>query len=167
MTHTLRIFPPEIHSPSRSVLKAVLSTSSGREIHQYMDIESAAGVDIDEDDLQDAWCIFFIHKMMETGGEFSITGPGRLSRSLLVNLDRYAEAWNRWMPETFHRITISSSAMRDDSAVPQREEAISCFSGGLDACFTAYRTGRPSNAESDGLRDVPGSRHCGKQPGAF
>lgn len=91
-----------------------------------MDIESTGNVDIDKDDLADAWCIFFIHKMMETGGEFSVTGPGRLSRSLLVNLDRYAEAWNRWMPNVFHRVTIHA-AERDDSAVPQRDEAISCF----------------------------------------
>lgn len=41
-----------------------------------MDIESTGNVDIDEDDLADAWCIFFIHKMMETGGEFSGYGTG-------------------------------------------------------------------------------------------
>lgn len=139
MFHALRISPPEIHSPNRTVLKAVLCTDSGQEFHQYMDIESTSGVAIEEDDLQDAWCIFFIHKMMEIGGEFSITGPGKLSRSLLVNLDRYAEAWNRWMPETFHRITLHTPSIREDSAVPQQKDAISCFSGGLDACFTAYR----------------------------
>ena len=138
MSNGLRVFPPEVHSPHKTTLKAVLSTAPGREFHQYMDIESTGNVDIDKDDLADAWCIFFIHKMMETGGEFSVTGPGRLSRSLLVNLDRYAEAWNRWMPNVFHRVTIHA-AERDDSAVPQRDEAISCFSGGLDACFTAYR----------------------------
>lgn len=138
MSNELRISPPKVHSPHKTTLEAILSTAAGKEYHQYMDIESTGNVDIDEDDLPDAWCIFFIHKMMETGGEFSITGPGRLSRSLLVNLDRYAEAWNRWMPDIFHRITINA-AVRDDSALPQRKEAISCFSGGLDACFTAYR----------------------------
>ena len=71
MTHELRILPPEVHSPHRTTLKAVLSTAADRKIHQYMDIESTGNVDIDEDDLADAWCIFFIHKMMETGGEFS------------------------------------------------------------------------------------------------
>ena len=82
--------------------------------------------------------------MMETGGEFSVTGPGRLSRSLLVNLDRYAEAWNRWMPNVFHRVTIHA-AERDDSAVPQRDEAISCFSGGrlLHRLPPPERLGRP------------------------
>ena len=109
MSNELRIFPPEVHSPHKTTLKAVLSTAAGREFHQYMDIESTGNVDIDKDDLADAWCIFFIHKMMETGGEFSVTGPGRLSRSLLVNLDRYAEAWNRWMPNVFHRVTIHLS----------------------------------------------------------
>lgn len=139
MTHTLHISPPEIHSPSHTILRACLATSSGEEFHQYMDIKSTEGVTIEADDLQDAWCIFFIHKMMEIGGKFSITGPGKLSRSLLVNLDRYAEAWNRWMPETFHRITINVPVLREDAALPLQDETISCFSGGLDACFTAYR----------------------------
>ena len=76
MTHELRILPPEVHSPHRTTLKAVLFTTAGREFHQYMDIESTGNGDIDEDDLADAWCIFFIHKMMETGGEFTVTGPG-------------------------------------------------------------------------------------------
>lgn len=58
MTHELRILPPEVHSPYRTTLKAVLFTTAGREFHQYMDIESTGNVDIDEDDLADAWCIF-------------------------------------------------------------------------------------------------------------
>lgn len=139
MPHILRIYPPEQLAPNHAILRAILQTESGESFSQYMDIEASMEVTINEDDLQDAWSIFFIHKMMETGGDVSLQGPGRLSASLLINLDRYAEAWNRWMPEVFHRITLSSDSMRDDAVIPQLPETISCFSGGLDASFTAYR----------------------------
>ena len=49
MSNELRIFPPEVHSPHKTTLKAVLSTAAGREFHQYMDIESTGNVDIDKD----------------------------------------------------------------------------------------------------------------------
>lgn len=58
-----------------------------------MDIESTENVDIDEDDLPDAWCIFFIHKMMETGGNSPlpdrgpVTFPAGQSGSLCGSLE--------------------------------------------------------------------------------
>ena len=85
----------------------------------------------------DVWATLFLHKMMEYGGEFRIRGS--LSRSLLQNMDRYVQAWSKLNPKHCHPILLQPDDIADDSVRALYKPALACFSGGLDACFTAYR----------------------------
>jgi len=66
---------------------------------------------------------------------------GTVSPSLLRNLEDFQRAWAVWKPDYYRFIDIRGD-MEKESADSGRKEAISCFSGGVDSCFTAYRHAR-------------------------
>jgi hypothetical protein len=63
---------------------------------------------------------------------------GKASPSLLRNLEDFQRAWSVWKPENYRTITVRADEEKEIAA-PGRSEAICCFSGGVDSCFTAYR----------------------------
>jgi len=66
---------------------------------------------------------------------------GAVSPSLLRNLEEFQRAWSVWKPEYYRVIGIRADDERE-AAEPGRNEAICCFSGGVDSCFTAFRHAR-------------------------
>ncbi|MGH9641604.1 MAG: hypothetical protein ACRD3Q_04200, partial [Terriglobales bacterium] len=72
------------------------------------------------------------------GSNQNIQVDGRMSRSALLNLTTFQEAWCRWKPSVYKPIKIEPSSITDD---PPRAKAqsIAAFSGGVDAIFTALR----------------------------
>jgi hypothetical protein len=63
---------------------------------------------------------------------------GRVSPSLLRNLEDFQRAWAVWMPDKYQFVEISADDEREPD-LPERTDAIMCFSGGVDSCFTAFR----------------------------
>ena len=63
---------------------------------------------------------------------------GRVSPSLLRNLEDFQKAWAAWIPEKYKVIDIRADDERE-SEMPDNTDAIMCFSGGVDSCFTAFR----------------------------
>lgn len=104
--------------------------------HEYQFIFSEEYVDELECDKADAWIILLIHKMLAVGGTFFVNG--KVSSSLLDNLERYCEFWYVFKPE-YKRIKIE--VLEEIKDIPQElpNKAIMTFSGGLDSCFTLYR----------------------------
>ncbi len=72
------------------------------------------------------------------GSHQDIHVDGRLTRSALLNLAAFQEAWCRWKPRIYQPIKIEPQAITDD---PPRAKAqsIAAFSGGADAIFTVLR----------------------------
>lgn len=105
--------------------------------HQYIEIEGPLPGGFEPVHTGDVWATYFIFKMMEFGGEFSIEGD--MSFSLVTNLDRFVEAWCCWKPELFRYVRLYPHHVIDDSEVKINPNSLACFSGGLDACFTLYR----------------------------
>lgn len=72
------------------------------------------------------------------GSNQDIRVDGRMTRSALLNLATFQEAWCRWKPAVYKPIKIEPLSITDD---PPRAKAqsIAAFSGGADAIFTALR----------------------------
>lgn len=66
---------------------------------------------------------------------------GQVSPSLLRNLENFQQAWSVWESEMYGMIEITAD-QEMESEFPDRKGVITCFSGGVDSCFTAYRHAR-------------------------
>lgn len=92
-------------------------------------------------DLHDMAATCFIFHAMNKGEDLYIAGP--VSRSLLENLEDLVVSWVNWCPQLYKKIRIYSAEEVSDpsrTASPQTKNmAITAFSGGLDASFTAWR----------------------------
>lgn len=62
---------------------------------------------------------------------------GNVSRELLANLTELQHIWHKWLPEEFFLVDIKVDSIRENET--RSEGAITAFSGGADAQFTAYR----------------------------
>lgn len=99
--------------------------------------EQACRAWIDSPARGDAWTRLLIFEMMRIGGEFKINAP--VSLTLLRNLENFTEAFIKWYPDKLHPVTLSPEQIIDDTQDPVDDSALVCFSGGLDAAFSAYR----------------------------
>lgn len=134
--NTITLSPAEIQPDGRIKLSATL-TYGLHSVKQYLIVQAG---NIKPEQLihsGDVWSIIFLHKMMEIGGQFHVKST--LSKSLWRGIDRYVKAWCQINPNQCNDIEISADELIDDSSCCVKQKAISCFSGGLDACFTAYR----------------------------
>ncbi|WP_297277202.1 hypothetical protein [uncultured Brachyspira sp.] len=87
-------------------------------------------------DLYDPYVVFNIFKMMSIGGECRIRG--KVSKSLLDNLEMFVGCYKVWLPKQCKDITIIADEEVDE---PKKlnNDAVMCFSGGLDSVATLYR----------------------------
>ena len=92
------------------------------------------------DNSGDVWAVLFLHKMMEYGGRYKVRGA--VSASLLTGLDRYVTAWVNLQPAQYGAVTLEPEVVEDDNGRVLQPGCLACFSGGLDACFTAFRHAR-------------------------
>jgi hypothetical protein len=72
------------------------------------------------------------------GSDQDIQVDGRMTRSALLNLATFQEAWCRWKPAAYRPIQIEPLSISDDPP-GARARSIAAFSGGADAIFTALR----------------------------
>lgn len=108
-------------------------TTDGRPLEIYFDF-------IDESFPQPVVLDGFINAVIfyAMGSSQDIRVDGPMSRSALLNLAIFQEAWCRWKPSVYRPIRIEPLSIADD---PPRATAasIAAFSGGADAIFTALR----------------------------
>lgn len=62
---------------------------------------------------------------------------GNVSKELLANLTEFQHVWKRWYPELYFLVEIKVDHIRENEV--RVDGAVSAFSGGADAQFTAYR----------------------------
>ncbi len=89
--------------------------------------------------LADPFVLGIVQIAMHAGEDLQVHGT--VSPSLLRNLESFQRAWAVWKPEYYQLIMIRAD-LEQDLSEPGRHEAICCFSGGVDSCFTAYRHAR-------------------------
>lgn len=64
---------------------------------------------------------------------------GRVSPSLLRNLEQYVAAWAAWRPDRYAPIEIAADDETEREPPAGPPQAVCSFSGGIDSSFTAYR----------------------------
>lgn len=64
---------------------------------------------------------------------------GKVSHSLLANLETYQSVWSTWNPDLFSVATVSVDEELDSQNNVDQKNAILAFSGGVDSSFTAFR----------------------------
>jgi hypothetical protein len=85
----------------------------------------------------DPFVIAFLFVIMHTGRPVHIRG--RVSPSLLRNLDEYMAIWEMWRPEEYRRVDLTAD---EETELPPSSEsglAVMAFSGGLDSSCTVWR----------------------------
>lgn len=90
-------------------------------------------------DYGDPYAIALIFGAMQWGAPMTV--HGNVSHSLLANLDEFQLVWRCWEPGRHQAVSLSADSESEPTASPE-PHAIACFSGGVDACFTAFRHGR-------------------------
>ncbi|WP_347455976.1 hypothetical protein ABEF89_12180 [Acinetobacter thermotolerans] len=85
----------------------------------------------------DGFLFAVVSKSMRSGEDLytdlPISAWGLRQANLLI------EAWNNLNPSEYAKIQIFASKVCEDLIVSEKNEAISAFSGGVDACFTLVR----------------------------
>ncbi len=89
--------------------------------------------------LADPFVLGILQIAMHAGEDLQVHGT--VSPSLLRNLEDFQRAWAVWKPDYYRLITVRADREQEVSEAG-RNEAICCFSGGVDSCFTAYRHAR-------------------------
>jgi len=85
----------------------------------------------------DPFVVGAIYLMMNAG--VAVRVHGKVSPSLLRNLIEYQAAWAMWLPDRLRSIEIRADIEEESKSTTPKDEAILSFSGGVDACFVAYR----------------------------
>lgn len=108
-------------------------TADGRPLEVYFEF---VGESFPEPSVLDGFVNAVIFHAMGSNQDIHVDGP--MTRSALLNLTAFQEAWRRWKPDVYRAVRIEPLSVTDD---PPRAEArsIAAFSGGADAIFTALR----------------------------
>jgi hypothetical protein len=85
----------------------------------------------------DPWVVGLIFPIMQQRAPVHI--EGRVSPSLLANLELFMRIWERWAPGRYHSVPLISETAVELPPVQEPDLAITSFSCGVDSCFTAYR----------------------------
>ena len=70
--------------------------------------------------------------------KLDIIVEGSVNIFLLENLEEFMHVWASWCPEVFFRVEIIPAVVSKSFTVDLDRNAVSAFSGGVDAAFTAY-----------------------------
>lgn len=87
--------------------------------------------------LDDPMAILLVFSMMRRGGDMRIRG--KISKSLLNNLELFTSYWTVLKPEYYKPVNIFADEEINDVPVRLNNKAVACFSGGLDSAFMLYR----------------------------
>lgn len=88
----------------------------------------------------DPWVIGLLFPIMQGGVPVHI--EGKVSPSLLANLELFMKIRARWAPDKYRPVTLSADTETELPAVSEPGLTVASFSCGLDSCFTLYRHAR-------------------------
>jgi hypothetical protein len=134
----------------------ITDTTDGRAINAYFDF---IGESFPEPFVLDGFVNAVIFYAMGSGQDVFVDGP--MTRSSLLNLTAFQEAWSCWKPDIYRPIKIEPSSIADDAPRGQ-VQAIAAFSGGADSIFSVLRHANDQYALSSVMLvhgfDVPTDR---------
>ncbi|MEM8792566.1 MAG: hypothetical protein AAGE80_13185 [Pseudomonadota bacterium] len=93
------------------------------------------GHSVDQPDHFDGILYALVFHAMGEGLDLKLAGSATVEA--LLNLKEFQLAWSRWLPSRYRPINIEASHLVERSPAASNE-AISAFSGGVDATFTLF-----------------------------
>ena len=88
----------------------------------------------------DPWVIGLIFPIMQGGNPVHI--EGKVSPSLLANLELFMQIRALWAPDKYRQVALSADIETELPAVAEPGLTVASFSCGVDSCFTLYRHAR-------------------------
>src|SRR5581483_1299941 len=88
----------------------------------------------------DPWVVGFLFQMMRQ--EHPVRVVGRVSPSLLANLELFMRIWEVWTAGKYRPVAITAEEERELPAPTAPHLTLTSFSCGVDSCFTTYRHAR-------------------------
>ena len=88
----------------------------------------------------DPWVIGLLFPIMQGGVAVHI--EGKVSPSLLANLELFMKIRARWAPDKYRPVALSADTETELPAVSEPGLTVASFSGGVHSCFTLYRHAR-------------------------
>ena len=85
----------------------------------------------------DPFVLGFLFPLMQWARPVRVKGV--VSPSLLANLELLTRVWHMRFPDLYHPLDIRADTEEELAAENRNGEAISCFTGGIDSCFTVWR----------------------------
>lgn len=134
----------------------ITDTTDRRAIDVYFDF---VGESFPKPFVLDGFVNAVIFYAMGSGQDIFVDGP--MTRSSLLNLAAFQEAWSCWKPDIYRPIKIQPSSIADDAPRGQAQ-TIAAFSGGADSVFSVLRHAGDQYAISSAMLvhgfDVPTDR---------
>jgi hypothetical protein len=104
-----------------------------KEIEIFFDMD---GVAVGPPAVLDGFVFGVIFYAMRLGQDLWVRGP--VTRTALLNLNLFQEAWVLWKPQVYHKVKIIPDSIVERAPALERK-AIAAFSGGVDSIFTILR----------------------------
>ena len=133
MNNKLKVMADKIENGK--IIKSCQFILNGKEAMYYFAFDEKYKEEVGNSKV-DPWLILLIHKMLAAGGDWFL--DGKVSKSLLDNVERYCTFWYAFKPE-YKTVHLIAKEEIDDPPKILPDKAIMTFSGGVDACFTIYR----------------------------
>ena len=85
----------------------------------------------------DPWVVGFIFPMMQWRRDVVV--EGRVSPSLLANIETYMAIWRTWLPNLYQPVAIRGQEEAEPPPPAQPGRTLAPFSCGVDSSFTVFR----------------------------
>jgi hypothetical protein len=151
----LSVFQEGRSDGTRRTLR-ITDTTDGRAINAYFDFIEES---FPEPVVLDGFVNAVIFYAMSSGQDIFVDGS--MTRSSLLNLAAFQEAWACWKPDIYRPVKIEPSSIADH-ALRGQAQTIAAFSGGADSIFSVLRHAGDQYAISSAMLvhgfDVPADR---------
>jgi hypothetical protein len=132
------VLKPVISNAGTRRLAAVLIQPDGSQDELWWEVPEAWAAALTP--WADPWVVGMIFPIMQWGRGVHV--EGRVSPSLLPNLELFMRIWSGWAPGKYHLVEISADAEVELPPAAEPGASVASFSGGVDSCFTVYRHAR-------------------------
>lgn len=130
----LSLEPRQTHD-DRLTLAANLKHPDGRNLRLWWTLAARWAFALT--DWADPFVVGMLFPIMQWGKDVVV--EGRVSPSLLTNLETFMANWHAWVPEKYQPVQIRAREEAEPPFPADGSPAVSAFSCGVDSCFTALR----------------------------
>jgi hypothetical protein len=135
MTKARLIIEPVVADAGTLRLAATLLHPGGSKDQLWWEVPESCGADLTA--WADPWVVGLIFPIMQGAAPVHI--EGRVSPSLLGNLELFMKIWEDWGQGRYRPVDLSADSEVELPPVPEPGATLASFSAGVDSCFTVFR----------------------------